>query len=157
MWGESPIIGLAIPGGARTDSPAESEGSWLSQRLDIEKAVRKSFGSPARRATPPIILESSPLPGAGLGKLDVIAAAAMNARAWAATQPDYEGNEYGEEEGDELATPQVAGVERVRQGSMVRTVEVLDSPNVEGVIGRVSIGESPEYEIGKENGGILLF
>jgi hypothetical protein len=157
MWGESPIIGLAIPGGPRTDSPAESEGSWLSQRLDIENAVRKSFGSPTRRATPPIILESSPLPGAGLGKLDVIAAAAMNARAWAATQPDYEGNEYGEDEGYELATPQIAEVERVRQGSMVRMVEVLDSPNVEGVIGRVSNGESPEYEIGKENGGILLF
>jgi hypothetical protein len=89
--------------------------------------------------------------------LDVIAAAAMNARAWAATQPDYEGNEYGEVEGDELQAPQVAGAERMRQGSMVRTVEVLDSPNVEGVIGRVSTGESPEYEIGKENGGILLF
>ena len=163
MWGESPIIGVSLPG-VRTDSPIESEGSWLSQRLDIQEAVRKSFGGPgARRATPPIILESSPLPAAtatgkaGLKKLDVMDAAAMNARAWASARPDYEGNEDGADEDQELAPPVPGGVERVRQGSMVRKVEVLDSPSVEGVIGRVSIGESPEHELGKENGGILLF
>ena len=96
-----------------------------------------------------------------MGKLDVVAAAAMNARAWASALPDHEGNAYGGDEEDELVPPGTAGgggeVERMRQGSMVRKVEVLDSPNVEGVIGRVSIGESPEYELGKENGGILLF
>ena len=162
MWGESSIIGVSLQG-ARTESPIESEGSWLSQRLDIQEAVRKSFGGPgARRPTPPIILESSPLLGAttgkpGLGKLNVVGAAAMNARAWASARPDYEGSDYGADEDEELAPPEPGGLERVRQGSMVRKVEVLDSPSVEGVIGRVSIGESPEHELGKENGGILLF
>ena len=158
MWGGSPIIGVSIPsaGEARTDSPAGSEGSWLSQRLDIEKAVQKSFGSPARRETPPIILESSTLSVAGgPGKPDVVTAAATNLRAWASTQLDGEGNEDGDQE-DKFLSPQI-GLERLRQGSMVRKVEVLDSPNFEGVTGRVSIGESPEYEPGEENRVILLF
>jgi hypothetical protein len=70
----------------------------------------------------------------------------MNARVWGIASPDYTGEEYGDEDVD--------GRERMRQGSLARKVEVVDSHDgVEGVVGRVS-GESPER--GRENGGIVL-
>ena len=155
-WGESAVKGTSIPfllitesnafPGSR-DSPIESEGSWLSGRMDIEQAVRKSFHATSPRRTPPILLESSSLPqvkGQSPLKIDTIAAtAAMNARAWSSgTKPDDEREEYGSS-CDELG----GGLnrEKVRQGTAARRVEVVDSPNVEGFVGRVS-GESVERD-----------
>jgi hypothetical protein len=113
--------------------------------MDIQEAVRKSFhtGSISRR-TPPIILESSPMPPVvplSPLKVDTIAAvAAMNTgtRISAGSQPmsdedmDYESNE------EEDIGGSMKGVDRVRQGSAAKQVEILDSPCVEGVVGQVS-------------------
>ena len=121
--------------------------------MDIEKAVRKSFHStsPLGTTTPPILLEGTTLPPLASYsplKLDMISAAAMDARAWtAASTPDYEGRAYESEDG--VAQPG----ERVRQGSKAMRVEVVTSPRLEGVAGRVS-GESVRGGGGK--GGIVL-
>ena len=131
------------------ESPVESEGSWLSGRMEIENAVRKSFHTTSTQRTPPIILESSPLPQViahSRLKIDTISAAVMNARTWSsASKPDYEGPGY-ESSGDESGMRR----ERVRHGSAARKVEVVDSPTVEGVVGRVS------GEIVERDGEIIL-
>ena len=119
----------------------ESEGSWLSGKMDIEKAVRKSFaGSPARR-TPPIILETSAVKGDG----NIIPSGLMQANWTETRKPDYEGAEYGSEEEDEDVVPNIWS-ERVRQGSAARKVEVVDRPSLEGVAGRVSSGNTSSPE-----------
>jgi hypothetical protein len=134
------------------ESPVESEGSWLSGRMDIERAVRKSFNSISPRGTPPIILESSPLSQvAGNSPLKIntiMAAVAANAQAWSsASKPDHEGIEY-ESSDDE------SGIrEKVRQGSAARRVEVMDSPSIEEMMGEV-IEESVERN---SKGEIILF
>jgi hypothetical protein len=119
-------------------SPVESEGEWLAGRMDIERAVRKSFGKQGGggQGPPPIMLESAPVP----------------AGVWVG-RPDYEGAEW-ESSGDE---GRERG-ERVRQGSAERKVEVRDSPIVvEGVVPRVS-GESRVSGRGFEDyGEILLY
>jgi hypothetical protein len=150
--GTVPVVGTTIPAASPviqdTAIPAidvvppsrgsiESEGSWLSGKMDIEKAVRKSFhaSSPSRR-TPPILLESSPVQtmlSPSPLKSDRVSYASN------AYQPDYEGEEYGDSDED----GGVLGHERVRKGSAARRVEVVDGDRVEGVAARIS-GESPE-------------
>ena len=156
-WGESPILALSIPPlpyplettmiPPLSRGSIESEGSWLSGKIDIEKAVRKSFAtsSPNRR-TPPIILETSPVVVSG-GLLQsamtkdgtsALQVAATNAKIWNSANPDYEGVDYGSS-GDEGEARQ-----RVRQGSKAKKVEVRDTPeDLEGMAARVS-GDSPE-------------
>ena len=115
-------------------SPVESEGSWLAGRMDIEAAVRKSFGQQGGQGPSPILLGSSAPPrGAWIGR------------------PDYEGAEW-ESSGDEGRR------ERVRQASAARRVEVRDSPVVqEGVVPRVS-GESRGSGMGfEEYDEIILY
>lgn len=142
-WMDSPIIGNVFPDVSvppQSQGSMESEGSWLSGKLDIEKAVRKSFaGGPARR-TPPIILEASPVKGDG----NIIPSGfnSSTPNGFARDRPDYEGADYGSEEEDGDEVPVMMG-ERVRQGSAARKVEVVDRPSLEGVAARVS-GESPE-------------
>jgi len=156
-WMDSPIIGNVLPDISvvppRSQGSMESEGSWLSGKLDIEKAVRKSFaGGPVRR-TPPIILETSPVKGDG----NIIPAGfnSSTPSGLVRDRPDYEGADYGseeEEDGDEV--PVMIG-ERVRQGSAARKVEVVDRPSLEGVAARVS-GESPERSRDSKQSEIII-
>jgi hypothetical protein len=147
----APITGTTIPAASPiihdTAIPAidvvppsrgsvESEGSWLSGKMDIEKAVRKSFhaSSPSRRVTP-ILLESSPVTG-------TLAPSPLKSDALAnAYRPDYEGEDYGDSDEDGGVLGQQ--FEKVRQGSAARRVEVVDGDRVEGIAARIS-GESPE-------------
>jgi hypothetical protein len=128
----------------------ESEGSWLSGKMDIEKAVRKSFhaSSPSRR-TPPILLESSAVQtmlSPSPLKTDGVNYAAGG------YQPDYEGEDYGDSDEDGGVLGQF---ERVRKGSAARRVEVVDGDRVEGVAARIS-GESPERSRVSTQGEIIL-
>ena len=159
-WGES---GASIASPSRTespvfpgsrDSPVESEGSWLSGRIDIEKTVAKSFRATSRR-TPPILLESSILPqdkDHSPLKIDAIDfAAEMNARAWSsANKPHYGGVENGN------TSDKVSGIrERFRQVIAARRVQVVDGPNVEGIVGRIS-GESVERDFDRNEEIVLV-
>ena len=129
-------INIIPPGSSGT---IDSEGSWLSGKMDIQNAVRKSFHGSS--ITSPIVLEaSSPFRSDSKGQ------------GWG---QDYQGDDYGNEgkEGFEQE------VERVRQGSKARRVEVVDSPSLEGLEARLS-GESPERRMngnGGSDGGIVLF
>jgi hypothetical protein len=161
-WEESPVIGSILPltslhpglitgrtSRPHTPSSLESESSWLAQK-DIQSAVRKSFHGGSPRRTSPIILESSvlsPIASSSPLKIDGLSVAASNTRMWARAEPDYMGEDYGEEDLDE-------GDGRVRQGSMAKAVEVKRGvEGVQGVVPRVS-GESPDRQ---RTGGIVLF
>jgi len=130
-------INVIPPGSSGT---IDSEASWLSGKMDIQNAVRKSFhGSPVGKS--PILLDASAGDSSALGLIDPKG-------LW---KPDYRGEEYEQENmGDEM-------VERVRQGSKARKVEVVNSPGLEGLEARLS-GESPERRAtAYREGGIPLF
>ena len=125
------------------DSPVESEGSWLSGRMDIEKAVRKGLAksAPGKGMNPVLLESSSPPPVRGPLRVDVFLGAAAAAAA-AEGRRDYAGPEWESSDGDENGRDRL--LERVRQGSACRRVEVVHSPSVEGVIPRVVSGVSLE-------------
>jgi hypothetical protein len=163
-WGQSPITSISLPSTLGTesptfsgsrDSPVESEGSWLSRRIDIEKAVLKSFQVTSRR-TPPILLESSTLSqskGHSPLKINtVVGAAVTQDQAWpSANEPVYGRKENGS------SGIKIIGIrERIRQGSAARRVKVVDIPHVEGIVGRVS-GESIERDFHSDNNGEIVF
>ena len=76
-----------------------------------------------------------------------------NPQAWSsANKPDYGGEEHGSS-GDEFARRRR---ERIRQGSAARRVEIVDGPNVEGIVGRVS-GESVERDFHWDKNGEIVF
>jgi hypothetical protein len=101
--------------------------------MDIERAVRKSFGKQGGQDPAANMFESAPLPAVG--------------------KPDYEGAEW-ESSGDEGRERR----ERVRQGSAARKVEVRDSPIVlEGVVPRVSRGSRVSETGFEDYDEILLY
>ena len=133
--------------------------------------MRKSFhGALPVAIKTPILLETSGAERRPL-RIDTMG---MTTGLW---KPDYHGDGYGDLGERGVGEDQV--VERVRQGSKARRVEVIDSPSLEGMEARVSnVGgggggsggaggageddESPERRIngrGKkdEKGGIVLF